>query len=181
MSSVISRHMCAFEAPAAQTQACPRCKCTCLGQTASRGVQQSSQQEEHGTTRSLEHPMPLPAFPTAPRLAAAQQSGLVAHTAAVAVATPPNKLPQPSLSCVSHCLQEQRIEEEADEQALMLSRMLTLQDPFQGFPFTTMPGGWCKREANCRLTAWRHSLASLFDLVPSIVSLGTHTLLPPAR
>lgn len=23
----------------------------------------------------------------------------------------------------------------------MLSRMLTLQDPFQGFPFTTMPGG----------------------------------------
>jgi hypothetical protein len=43
-------------------------------------------------------------------------------------------------SCLS-CLQEQRIEEEADQQALMLSRMLTLQDPFQGFPFTTMPGG----------------------------------------
>lgn len=43
--------------------------------------------------------------------------------------------------------QAERLEEEASEQALMLSRVLTLQDPFQGFPFTTTPGvcacvGW---------------------------------------
>ncbi|WIA44094.1 hypothetical protein OEZ86_010446 [Tetradesmus obliquus] len=32
------------------------------------------------------------------------------------------------------------VDDEAGEAALMLSRMLTMQDPFQGFPFTTMPG-----------------------------------------
>jgi hypothetical protein len=32
------------------------------------------------------------------------------------------------------------VDKEAEEQALLLSRMLTMQDPFQGFPFTTMPG-----------------------------------------
>jgi len=37
-------------------------------------------------------------------------------------------------------LQDARVEEEAGAQALMLSRVLTLQDPFQGFPFTTTPG-----------------------------------------
>jgi hypothetical protein len=36
----------------------------------------------------------------------------------------------------------------------MLSRMLTLQDPFQGFPFTTMPGVWVGVANTCyRLTA----------------------------
>lgn len=37
-------------------------------------------------------------------------------------------------------LQDARVDEEAGAQALMLSRVLTLQDPFQGFPFTTTPG-----------------------------------------
>jgi hypothetical protein len=36
--------------------------------------------------------------------------------------------------------QADHVDKEAGEQALMLSRMLTMQDPFQGFPFTTMPG-----------------------------------------
>jgi hypothetical protein len=36
--------------------------------------------------------------------------------------------------------QSDHVDKEAGEQALMLSRMLTMQDPFQGFPFTTMPG-----------------------------------------
>jgi hypothetical protein len=36
--------------------------------------------------------------------------------------------------------QADHVDREAGEQALMLSRMLTMQDPFQGFPFTTMPG-----------------------------------------
>lgn len=60
-----------------------------------------------------------------------------------------------SLSVLSHCahilfqLHEERVDREAGEQALLLSRMLTLQDPFQGFPFTTTPGGAGIRQAVC--------------------------------
>eukprot|EP00775_Hariotina_reticulata_P003412 gene3412-3685_t len=35
--------------------------------------------------------------------------------------------------------QQEHVEKEAGEQALMLSRMITMQDPFQGFPYTTTP------------------------------------------
>ncbi|KAF6259792.1 hypothetical protein COO60DRAFT_1700650 [Scenedesmus sp. NREL 46B-D3] len=36
--------------------------------------------------------------------------------------------------------QADHVDKEAGEQALLLSRMLTMQDPFQGFPYTTVPG-----------------------------------------
>jgi hypothetical protein len=69
--------------------------------------------------------------------------------------------------------QQEHVEKEAGEQALMLSRMITMQDPFQGFPYTTTPGQRPGRLHTCHMSQHQcHCSASKAGLPPNTSITG---------